>query len=217
MNNLEDVLRMMDFSDPDKFYTIEILQRKKDLPDLERSIRLIQTYTVSSEEGLRKLFPEIQLMCDTFRARAYMYINRRSRKAICRAMLKTLADRIYSDEYHGLKHVFTSECGKHSAGDKLWIMDIDPVKGSFAGDYKSAILIAETYRGLIKNLMPDGDKLIGILPTKTGFHILTTAFDLRTIDYVKEDLIKYAEKLGYHIDCELKKDGMVNLYIPDAL
>lgn len=209
LDNLETIIQYLDFSDPDKFYFVEVLQRKKDLPDLDRSIRLMQTYTVSSEEKLRAIYPEIKLMCDTFKARAYMYINRRSRKSVGRAMLKTLADYIYSDQYHGLRNLFTSECGKHSAGDKIWILDID-CSYETMDDYKTGILLADKFKELTEQVQPIGDKFIGVVPSKHGYHILVKPFDLRNQGTVISELMKTSPDIT---EIELKKDAMVNLYI----
>ena len=208
-NNIEHLINLMDFSDPDKFYLVECMQRKKDITDLDRSIRLIKTYCIHSCEQLHKLMPEIIKLCDTFNARAYMYINRRSKRSVGRAMLKTLADYIYSDQYDKLNGLFVSECGKHSAGDKRWILDIDNPSIPFEHVKRVCDVFCDTSH----DIEPVGCKLIGAVPTKHGFHLITSPFDLRELPKIKDTLagLLWTDNL----DIELKKDAMVNLYIPD--
>ena len=74
---------LMDFmsqrlDDPDKFYLIHIIKRRKDNSDMDQSERIIRSYTIPNMNYFYRILPEIKIMCHTFNARAYMYINRRS-------------------------------------------------------------------------------------------------------------------------------------------
>ena len=57
INNLELVKPLLKWDDPNDFYFIQVLKRKKDNPDDEFYKTVIATFYASSMEGLDKLFP----------------------------------------------------------------------------------------------------------------------------------------------------------------
>jgi hypothetical protein len=46
IDNIQSIRTMLDFSDPDKFYMLEILMRRKDNPDLFKDAIQIACYRV---------------------------------------------------------------------------------------------------------------------------------------------------------------------------
>lgn len=228
IDNLDRFLQFADFSDPDKFYLIQVLQRKKDIPTLDKSTRLLKTYTVTSADYLLKIQGEIEQLCQLFQARAYVYVNRRSYKNTARHMMKTLADNFMSDSFVGITHLFTSEAAAHGIGDKLWILDLDlsdanGKKLDLGTDFYAddAEFFLGWFRRHLEPVQPQGDKVIGWLPTKHGFHYLVDPFDTRELTTIQKELATDYRIEGadyqwgtWQLELELKKDAMTNLYIP---
>lgn len=221
IDNFERFAEYMDCTDHDKFYLINVLQRHKDIPSLDKSTRLLKTYTVTSKDYLEKIKPEIIQLCDVFTARAYVYVNRRSYKNTARHMLKTLADNFTSDSFVGITHLFTSEASAHGIGDKLWILDVDlkdsnenslDVAGENTGIIRGRLWKTLDYKLL--EVMPEGCKLLGYLPTKHGFHFISKPFDTRVVQTLQKTLEDEYRTDYIHPELELKKDAMTNLYIP---
>lgn len=226
INNFYNISKLLDFSDPEKFYLLEIIQRKKDIPELDKSTRLIKSYGIQSLEQLEKLKPEIIGLCEYFGARAGLYINRRSNKNTARAMMKTLADDFVSGNFNGISHLYTSSAAAHGFGDKRWILDIDLTCNEGTSVTPCEDFDIETlrtverdlhsvlYRNLLDYQPTSKDKLVGMVPTVHGWHAVVDPFDTREF----EDLSKEVEELFNHYDLyasvELKKDNMLNLYIP---
>lgn len=201
---IDEVIRLMNFDDEDKFYLVEILQRHKDIKDLDKSHnqnnRMIKYYVIRSENQLRKLYPEIKQLCELFNARAYMYLNRRSYKKVAMSMLKTLVDYSISDQFYGISHLFVSECGKNESKDGYWLLDIDGT------DDES---ITQRISGTLTEIAPVGPKHVHTFRTRNGFHMVVRPFDTRTLDGIKS-----SAKAQYSAEIELKKNGMINMVVP---
>lgn len=221
-SNIDKLIDFMDFSDPDKFYLVNVIQRRKDNPDLETSERVIRTYTITSIESFHRLFPDIVKMCDMFNARAYMYINRRSFKGTAKAMLKRLADNVVDGQYSGLSRLYLSCASAHSAGDGYWIIDLDFIKKNETEiivdkDRDNCVsMVCIEIENFINSscVMPEGHKSCMRLLSKNGIHIITKRFDTRAFEKIKDIVSNCSNKIPYNIDVELKKDASVNIYIP---
>lgn len=208
--------------DPDKFYLIHVIKRRKDNPDMDQSERIIRSYTIPDMDYFDRILPEIKMMCDMFNARAYMYINRRSFKGVAKAMLKRLADNVVDGQMSGLSRLYQSCASAHGAGDGYWILDLDfklrneneviVEKSRENCFYCVGAAIAEFLNG--PEVQPVGHKTVMFLNTRSGMHIVTSRFDTRKMDKLQEIVQKVSEKIPYNVEVELKKDAMVNLYIP---
>ena len=222
IENYEKIRSFMDFSDPEKFYLIHVIQRKKDIPDLDRSERIVKTYTIPSIEYLDRIFPEIKAMCDLFNARAYMYINRRSLKGTAKAMLKKLADTVIDGSTNGLSRLYQSCASAHSAGDGYWIIDLDikqkvesdVISEKEREDFEFCLVLDISLFLDDTDVMPEGKKTVMALKTKNGLHIITKRFDTRRLEELYNNIKEEENLFPYSIDVELKKDAMINLYIP---
>ena len=76
IDNFDQIRKILKFED-DYFYFIQIIQRKKEHPELGSNNRIIRSYMISSEEKFDKNIMEIIHMCGAFNARAYIHLNRR--------------------------------------------------------------------------------------------------------------------------------------------
>jgi hypothetical protein len=197
IDNLELIKPLLNFDNEDDFYMLYIFKRKKDQPEGERdnhqSVRTIRSYCISSIEQLEKRYDEIIQLCEMFKARAYIHIQKQNHKDVALDMLVDLAQRIKSGQ-HQQQNLFDSIVGQMKTYEKRWIVDIDNI---FIEGPKHII-------NLINSLKPEGDKIETIIPTKVGCHLITKKFDV--MEFKK-----------HYPDVDIQKKNPTLLYYPDSL
>jgi hypothetical protein len=179
VNNFNLIRKFLDFSNPDTYYFLQILKRRKDNPMLEKDMKVIGDYYIYSMEQFNKMESEIIDTCISHNARAYFRLNKRSSKKTAMQMLKRLTDLIVSENYKSVKNVFSSVSGEyHSDKDKKWIVDIDEFDQTKLGQTLKTHAIYQ----FIEKLQRDTGKepMMEIIPTKNGVHIITRPFNLQT-------------------------------------
>ena len=197
INNIELIKPLLNFDNEGDFYMLYVFKRKKDQPEGERdnhqSVRTIRSYCIKSIEQLEKRYDEIMMMCKVFKARAYIHIQKQNHRDVSLEMLTALAQRI-RDGQHEQQGLFDSVVGQLKTYEKRWIIDVDDK------DTKELGRIVE----VIRATRPEGDKLEAVLPTRSGYHLITKRFDLEMFKNVYP-----------HIDIQKKNPTL--LYYPDSL
>jgi hypothetical protein len=197
IDNLELIKPLLNFENEGDFYMLYILKRKKDQPEGERdnhqSVRTIRSYCIKSIEQLEKRYDEIKMMCEMFKARAYIHVQKQNHKDVSLNMMVALAQRI-QDGNHEQQNLFDSVVGQLKTHEKRWIVDIDT---------KDEI-VREDIRAFINSLRPVGYKCICEIPTKNGYHLITERFD------VMEFMKKYPE-------IDIQKKNPTLLFLPESL
>jgi hypothetical protein len=188
----------------DYFYFIQIIQRKKEIPELGSNNRVIRSYMISSLEKLEKNETEIIKMCEIFNARAYIHLNRRKWSRIALECLRHNAELIANGQHDGIKSSLETVIGRHNCepkGEKTWIIDIDWV------DYENNKAAIPQIATLISKLqLETGIKpMIEYIPTKNGCHIITKPFN--TAEFAK--YMQLQGSIPY-----IHKDNPSILYIP---
>lgn len=181
VNNFESIKHFLKFDSEDDFYFLQILKRKKENPDVGSNSQVIKTYYVYSLDYLNHKQDEIIQLCNLNNARAYINLNRRSFERIAFHMLKKTTDIIMNKDFKSVKNAYDSVCGEYGSGkDKLWLIDIDPENFEEAPNVKWHLA----------DLQPVGDKVVGEIKTKNGYHIVTTPFDRQAFSklYPKIDI-----------------------------
>lgn len=170
INNFDQIKSLLKFENEHEFYFVQILQRKKEHPELGKNNRLIKAYYICSIEKLDKYTEEIIGLCEKFNARAYIHLNRRNSKQIAFEMMELLATNLKLNQFNFLDKLYNSVCGHHhSDKDKTWIIDIDE-KG-----FDTSKLAIQLY-----DIEPVGKKFIAEIPTKNGYHLITKPFNRKT-------------------------------------
>lgn len=197
LNNLEIIKPLLNFEKRGDFYMLYVFKRKKDQPENERdnhqSVRTIKTYCIESIDHLERRYDEIIQMCEMFKARAYIHVQKQNHFDVSLNMMVALAQRI-QDGNHNQKGLFDSVVGQIKTQEKRWIVDIDTKEQS---ELYSVINYLDTIR-------PEGDKIESIIPTKNGYHLITKRFDILEFN-----------KAFSHIDIQKKNPTL--LYYPDSL
>jgi len=200
-DNINIIKPLLNFEDEDKFYFLQIIQRKKDhikgsIVGTNNNSRLIKPYYISSEEYLDSVYPEIKLLCEVFNARAGIDLNRRSFKAVGFEVLAKVARQLRNEDYFHVRKSYDTVCGSTvTETDKRWILDYDEDDLPYK-EYKEL-----TSR--LNSIRPEGEKVIETIPSKNGLHIITSPFDVKQAEGILKDF-----KLSLH------KRNPTNLYIP---
>lgn len=109
---------------------------------------------------------------------------------------------ITNKDYFGAKSltnkiIYSSVCGSHSAAGKgkTWIVDID------TKDVATIVSISDYIKWLQQEIKGNDYKIIGLIPSRSGFHIISNPFNL-------DKFKKQFPNIDVH------KDAPTNLFIP---
>ena len=196
INNLELIKPLLNFDNEGDFYMLYVFKRKKDQTTDKanhQSVRTIKSYCVDSIEYLEKRYDEIQQLCEMFKARAYIHIQKQNHKDVALEMIPQIVKRIQSGQINQ-KHVFDSVVGQLKTYEKRWIVDIDVRDREFVGEVWE----------FINSIRPEGPKIEVVIPTKSGYHLITKRFD------VMEFQKRYSE-------IDIQKKNPTLLYLPNSL
>lgn len=197
IDNIEQIKKLLNFENEGDFYYCLILKRKKDQPEGERdnhqSVRTIKTYCVNSIEYLEKRYDEIKQLCEMFKARAYIHVQKQNHADVSLNMMVALAQRI-QDGNHKQQGLFDSVVGQLKTHEKRWIVDID------CTDLHAVTEVSQ----FINYLRPEGKKVEMVIPTKNGYHLITSKFDVKG----------FKEKFP---DIDVQRKNPTILYIPNSL
>jgi hypothetical protein len=197
IDNANLIKKLLNFESEGDFYMLYVLKRKKDQSEGERdnhqSVRTIKSYCIESIEHLDKRYDEIKQLCEMFKARAYIHVQKQNHKDVSLNMMVDLAQRIQNGR-HNQKGLFDSVVGQIKTQEKRWIVDIDTT------DYHAVTELSQ----FITSLRPEGVKVEYVIPTKNGYHLITKRFD------VMEFKKKYP-------DIDIQKKNPTLLYLPNSL
>lgn len=211
VNNFELITPLMEFPHSDTFYFLQILQRKKDHPGetlggSNNNSRLIKAYYIDNLDKLKAYEQEIITLCETFKARASINLNPRNYRKAAFAVLRKIADQMSNGDFFNVRRAYDSICGEyHSEMDKRWLIDIDANDEHLANEISYEIKqMQDAIRASVKRegIEKYKDyKVLAILPSKSGFHIISNPFNLELFQK------KYP-------GIEVHKNNPTNLYIP---
>jgi hypothetical protein len=202
INNIELIKPLLNFDNEGDFYMLYVFKRKKDQPEGEKdnhqSVRTIRSYCIKSIEQLEKRYDEIIMMCEVFKARAYIHIQKQNHRDVSLEMLTALAQRI-RDGQHEQQNLFDSVVGQLKTYEKRWIVDVD----------MNDINVVDKVQHIINGVKPykDETKVIKVIPTKNGYHLITERFDVMEFQ-------KYF--LGGDVP-DIQKKNPTLLYYPESL
>jgi predicted HicB family RNase H-like nuclease len=181
----------MSFDDPNDFYFIQLIKRKKDNPSMKGDSVVIKEWFVSSIDYFLDKKESMIDMADKYNARLTIRVNKRNYKKLGLKMIADITQKLETENYKGLKSSFSSVAGQYASDtDKKWIVDID----------SEDLVNLEEIKKIINDSMPDIEKIICEIPSKSGIHLIVRPFDIR----------EFKNKFK---NIEIKKDNPTNLYI----
>ena len=211
IDNIELIKPLLTFDKEGDFYQLFVFLRKKDQTTDKanhQSVRTIKSYCITSHEYLDKRYDEIKMLCEVFKARAYIHVCKQNHMDVSLNMITEIVTRIQSGQINQ-KNVFDSVVGQIKTTEKRWIVDVDEPN-------ISPLMIAHIEYGCrpITELtfdqvgIPTGykvaPKIETIIPTRNGHHIITKRFDVQA----------FKEK---YPDVDIQKKNPTLLYYPDSL
>lgn len=153
----------------DAYYVIELVRRGKDCPDLPAANCHFKNYYIDTLEKYGKVQEEIRILCRTLRLRAYVSVNRKSFRQVTMNTVAEMSRRAALDDFRRPYAVFESCSGKFvDKNDKHWIIDVNDCS------WTNAVYVED----LIRKCCPEGDKVELVLPTRSGYHLITRPFDI---------------------------------------
>ena len=170
IDNFELIKPLLEFPNNDIYYHLQILRRGKDHPELPAANRVIKSYFICSLESLDYVEDEIKKLCEFFGARAYINLAPKSIKKTTMLQLKYLAQRAYEGDFKKIWKSWNTCAGEIKGEESRWVVDIDD------SDIKWNYVMDD-----IDTLEPYSmdTKYISNIPTKSGWHIITTPFNLQ--------------------------------------
>ena len=205
IDNFKQIKTLLEFSSDDIYYHLQIIRRGKDHPELPAANRMIKAYFICNLEELDYVEDEIKKLCEFFKARAYINLAPKSIKKTTMLQIKYLAERVYIGDYKKIWKSWNTCAGEIKGEEPRWVVDIDhnvddpnlePAWGAIADfiDYKCDPKIDPI------NVFFD-TKIVADIPTKNGYHLITTSFNLQ----------QFKER---YPDIDVHKNNPTILYIP---
>lgn len=204
INNIEQIKTLLNYEKPGDFYMLYVFKRKKDQPEEEKdnhqSVRTIKTYCIESINHLERRYDEIMQLCEMFKARAYIHVQKQNHFDVSLSMMVGLAQRIQNGN-HNQKGLFDSVVGQIKTQEKRWIVDVDT----------KSLHIQNMIINIIEGVKPnDGEsKIITTIPTKNGVHLITKRFDVM-------DFNNQLKERGEEVP-DIQRKNPTLLYYPNAL
>jgi hypothetical protein len=205
IDNINIIKPLLNFEKQGDFYMLYVFKRKKDQPEGERdnhqSVRTIKTYCIESLDHLDRRYEEVKQMCEMFKARAYIHVQKQNHFDVSLNMMVALAQRI-QDGNTNQKGLFDSVVGQIKTQEKRWIIDVDNVSMDGFNHDPSQIEMREYINELQKEA--GREPHMTFIKTRSGFHIITQPFNV----------MKFKEK---YPDVDIQKKNPTLLYYPNSL
>ena len=179
IDNFEFIKPFLKFPNDDIYYHLQILRRGKDHPELPAANRVIKSYFICSLESLDYIEQEIKDLCKFFGARAYINLAPKSIKKTTMLQLKYLAERAYIGDFKKIWKSWNTCAGEIKGEEPRWVVDLDNKSEEeldLIWDYINSLGPRIIING-VKDITPSN--IIAEIPTKNGYHFITTSFDLQ--------------------------------------
>lgn len=118
IDNFDLIKPLLTFENPGDFYFIQILQRKKDFMEKEKT-KVIKEYFVENINFLDFKKKEMISLANFFNARVMIRLNKRNYEYISLKLLNELASRI-SQKTYSIKNLISSVIGKYCVEKKIF-------------------------------------------------------------------------------------------------
>lgn len=190
----------------DLFFSVMLVRRGKDHPDLPAANYTFKTYYFDSIEIYDRMKNEIIEVCNLFNLRAYVSVNVKSKEEYSKMCAFKYSQNILNNEYKKPWRVRDHIFGKLAAkNDNTWILDIDNINLNNEDDY----VFVEHIKSIINDVCESkyDQKIISQIPTRSGIHLLSRPFNVNTF---KKEFYNY-----YSSDLEIpdiKKNHITLLY-----
>lgn len=172
------------------FFHCQIVQRVKDHPEKKVKEKSIQTYLIRSKSHLLELKDEIILLCNHYKARAYINVSGKDFIEVNKLLLNKLASYNYDNNIWAINpfRLLNSCIGKIVSKKPIWIIDIDDLS------------IKDDVYQYFKEIGYGGYGIIEI-PTVQGCHLLTTKFNTNRFQVKFPNIDIHKNSMGTLLYC----------------
>lgn len=183
----------------DKFFTIDLIRRGKDCPDLPAANYTFKIYYIDSLDAYDLAVTEIKVLTSVFPFRAYISVNCKSKMKSQIRVLNKIAQSIGMGETKKPWKQFSSACQEiENKNDKRWIVDVDTQVPEDVDQIEHII------KNCSSKYQPD-EVVLCKVKTKNGYHIITRPFN--TFEFNNYLEINHIEDIP-----EIKKNHLTLLY-----
>lgn len=204
-DNFHIIEHLLDFKEPNTFYFIQILKRRKDNPGLKTDVQTIDNLYIYTPEDLNKLREKIVERCTKNNARAYINLNRLDTEKIALQTLRKIADLVIQGDYRAVKNVYSSVCGTyHSESEKRWVVDIDSDVIHLKDEVRQVIEILQS------KIKGHNYRILAEIPTRSGVHLITNPFNMHLFRKIMVERANPSED-GY-LKIDVQKNSPTILY-----
>ena len=175
--------------DKDDFYFVQIIQRKKDgHSKSERNIK--NFYFYNKVDFLAKQDYIIEL-CRQYNARAYFWVNPRNARRVALECAKSFMDLYAQGDCAAGHKVWDKKCRSFPSinHERRWIVDVDN---------KNKELVTKIYELVNSCRGKEDHKILDMIPTANGWHLITIGFDLRHFKQLL--MIEHLDDIDVHKD-----------------
>lgn len=172
IDNFELITSLLKFHNNDIYYHLQIIRRGKDHPNLPAANRTIKAYFITDVNDLNFYKQEIKDLCKFFEARAYINLAPKSIRKTTMLQLKYLAQRTYEDDFQKIWKSWNTCAIKIKGEESRWVVDIDC-------SLEKMIYWWDIKEYINEKCEPVGNKIISIIPTKNGNHLITIPFNIK--------------------------------------
>ena len=197
VDNFDLIKSLLNFDEPNSFYLVQILKRKKENPDLGVNARTINVYYIYSKRDLINLKDRIIYDCLHNNARAYINLNRLDTYLVALHAQQISIKYMIDGNFVAVKNAYATACGNLRSeddddetndskkfnvnnDDKKWLIDIDIINDKGEVDI-TQIELSDKVLSTIKELHAENTKknykILAKIPTKNGYHIITNPFN----------------------------------------
>lgn len=169
---IADYIDKLNLND-DQFLHIQVMIRHKDVEWFPKgknnNARTIYSLNISKSQDLWDHEKLLKTLSNSLNARVYINLTPRSYKDVAKLALVHSTENFTSENYKGLSKSYSYAIGKQKIKEHhLYLIDIDAPE---------MYLIDEIINYINNDLKPLGDKVVLLVPSKTGMHLLVRKFD----------------------------------------
>ena len=169
VDNISKISSLLNFKEG-TFYYIQVIQRKKDHPELEKSdMKRYQTF-ITSIGDFNIHLPRIKKVCEDYGARAYIRLIPRSLERLAKECALEYVKRIARGEYKRVWDIpnrLALSDEVRESGNLKWMFDVDDMS---------------RYDNFLDNIKKAKISVISELDTVSGKHIIVKPFNPRVIE-----------------------------------
>lgn len=164
---IDELLRRIGYV-PGEYFSVQIIRRGKDHPELPSANRTFCSYYIEEPGDLEKFREEIIQATELFGCRAYVYLCRRNYQKTMLATIQEMSRRLLEGDYKKPWKIFDSASTSVKSSVRLWVIDLDePEHLKHVEEIRAAIEATDPCKPIFAQI-----------PTRTGIHLITYPFDV---------------------------------------